>query len=356
MKENNTYREKRKQNDLKLIKLGKLFNSDKGKKPYFLRNKKNPDGIWLPKADLLLNWKNNLYPQIVDEVNLYFALNNISFHHLEGDSDFGFCIPSCHTLSSQIACLNHLYPLRYDKNAVLKIAQQIYPEIIDLFQIEIDKFLPAYISFEATSDVDHLNETADSQKLTRGTMCTSVDAIIYGKLKNDKKIIIPIEWKYTENYHEEGKADKDYSIENRGKEKEGKGKERLRRYSSLITNSKQLSIKKVDYKNSVYFFEPFYQLMRQTLWTEQIIANKTTETIKSDDYIHVHIVPNENKELLKYEYPVSKKGMKETWESCLTDTNKYKLLQPKDLFANIDKAKYQTLINYLAERYWNDDE
>jgi len=313
---------------------------------------------------LLLNWKNNLYPQIVDEVILYFALNNISFHHLEGDSDFGLCIPSCHTLSSQIACLNHLYPLRYDKDAVLKIAQQIYPGIIDLFQIEIDKFLPAYISFEVTSDVDHLNETKDNQKLTRGTMCTSVDAIIYGKLKNDEKIIIPIEWKYTENYHEEGKTDKDYSIENRGKgkgkgkgkEKEGKGKERLRRYYSLITNSKQLSIKKDDYKNSVYFFEPFYQLMRQTLWTEQIIANKTTETIKSDDFIHAHIVPNANKELLQYEYPVSNKGMKETWESCLANINKYKLIQPMDLFVNIDKTKYQTLINYLTERYWNDDE
>jgi len=353
MTENNTFRENRKQHDLKLIEAGKLFNSDKGKKPYFLRNTKNPNGIWLPKADLLMNCKNNLYPLIADEVILYFALNHISFHHLEGDSNFGFCIPTGHTLSSQIACLNHFYPLRYDKDAVLTIAQQIYPEIVDIMQIEIDKYFPAYISFEVISDIDHLNETKGNKKLTRGTMCTSLDAMIYGKLKDDKNIIIPIEWKYTENYHEDGKTDKDYSIENRGKEKEEKGKERLRRYSNLITRSKQLSMKKDDYKSSVYFFEPFYQLMRQTLWAEQMIANKATETIKAENYIHVHVVPNDNKELLQYQYPASRKGMLETWKSCLTDTDKYRLIEPKTLLANIDKSKYQSLIDYLTTRYWD---
>jgi len=96
MKENNSFREKRKQHDLKLIEAGKIFNGDKGKKPYFIRDKNNPNGIWLPKADLLMNSKNNFYPQIADEVILYFALNSISFHHLEGDTDVGFCIPSGH--------------------------------------------------------------------------------------------------------------------------------------------------------------------------------------------------------------------------------------------------------------------
>lgn len=351
MKENNSFRENRKLYDLRLIEVGKIYNGDKGKKPYFLRDKNNPNGIWRPKADLLINSKNNLYPQIADEAILYFALNSISFHHLEGDSDVGFCIPSGHTLSSQIACINHLYPLRYDKEAVLSIAKQINSDIVDVMQIESDTFLPGFISFEVTSDIDHLNETRGCQKLTRGTMCTSVDALIYGRLKDDSRIIIPIEWKYTENYHEDGKIDKDYSVENRGK-----GNERLRRYSTLITNSQQLSLKKDNYKNSVYFFEPFYQLMRQTLWVEQMIANNKTETIKAENFIHAHIVPNENKELLQYEYPVSMKGMKETWESCLTDIDKYKIVEPRNLLANINKTKYQTLINYLTTRYWNDNE
>jgi hypothetical protein len=261
-------------------------------------------------------------------------------------------MPTGHTLSSQIACLNHLYPFRYDKDAVLSIAKQIDPEIVDVMKIESDAFLPGFISFEVTSYIDHLNETKGSQRLRRGTMCTSIDALIYGKLKDNKKIIIPIEWKYTENYHE----NKDYSVENRGREKEGKGKERLRRYSNLINCSEQLSLKKDDYKGSVYFFEPFYQLMRQTLLAEQMIVNRDTETIKAETFIHAHIIPSENKGLLQYEYPISKKCMKETWESCLTDTKKYKIIDPKKLLENVDKTKYQALLDYLTIRYWNDNE
>jgi len=355
MKKNKTYREKRKENDVKLINLGKIFNKDKGKKPYLLSTKQNPKGSWLPKADLLMNGKNNLYTQIVDEVVLYFALNKISFHHNVGDSDFGFCIPSGHTLSSQISCLNHLFPLRYDKIAVLSIAKQIIPEIVDVFEIETDKFLPGYISFEVVSDKDHLNEIKDNTYLKRGTMCTSIDALIYGKLENGTKIILPIEWKYTENYHEVGKTDKDYSIEDRGKIKEAKGKERLKRYTTLITESRQLATLK-EYRSSVYFFEPFYQLMRQTLWAEQMIKNEKDEKIKADDYIHVHVIPSENKELLEYPYPSSKKGMHETWNSCLSFEDKYKLIDPKDLLSNIDKIKYQTLIDYLTTRYWTENE
>jgi hypothetical protein len=352
MKDHDTYRERRKQHAVNLIEAGELFNGDKGKKPYLMRNKENPNGIWRLKADLLTDGKNNLYPPIADEVVLYFALNHITFHHLEGDADFGLCIPSGHTLSSQIACLNHLYPLRYDKEAVLAVARRIYPDMADVFPIITDKFFPGYISFEVVSDDDHLNETTGHQKLTRGTLCTSVDAMIYGKQKDGKMLIIPIEWKFTENYHDEGKPDKDYSTENGNKGKEAKGKERLRRYSSLISGSKQLALKKNDYKNSVYFFEPFYQLMRQTLWAEQMIASKPTETIKADHYIHAHVVPAENNELLEYQYPVSAKGMVETWRSCLTDTDKYRLIEPKELLSGIDPLKYQSLMNYLSLRYW----
>ena len=38
--------------------------------------------------------------------------------------------------------------------------------------------------------------------------------------------------------------------------------------------------------------------MRQTLWSEQMIVHKNTETIKVDDYIHIHVIPSENKEYL----------------------------------------------------------
>ena len=61
-----------------------------------------------------------------------------------------------HTLSSQMACLNHLFPIRNDKNTVLKIAQIICEDIVDVLEIKSDKFLPAYIAFEAVSDTYRL--------------------------------------------------------------------------------------------------------------------------------------------------------------------------------------------------------
>jgi len=334
------YREQEKAKAVNQIKNGQIFNGDSGRKPYFLNKK------WYPKADLLMDGKNNLFYRIKNEVVLYFALNNIVFHHLDGDSDKGFCIPSGHTLSSQISCLNYLFPLRYDKEAVLSIAKIVCSDFIDVLEIQTDSHLSGYIAFEVVSDSNHLNETNN----LRGKLCTSIDALIYAQHRSGKRYLLPIEWKYTECYD-----DKDYSIENRPfeKEKEGKGKERLRRYcdSGLINNSKQL--KSLDtYKSSIYFFEPFYQLMRQTLWAEQMVAYKDTETIKADEFIHVHVIPKENTNLLDKIYLRSSRNMETTWRECLQDQSKYKIISPKDLLANIDPNKYADLKNYLETRYW----
>ncbi|MDR2811034.1 MAG: hypothetical protein LBB84_10870 [Tannerellaceae bacterium] len=327
-----------------LINSNDIFNGDNAGKQY-----PTNDGL-KPSPIHLLNCRNNLINGIVQDVIDYFNKNEIAFWKTDVDEDK---MPTGHTLSSQIACINHLFPLRNDKDAVLAIAQTICPEIVDVMKIETDKYFPSYIAFEVVSDTDHLNETKDNQKFTRGKMCTSVDALIYAKHKDSRHIIIPIEWKYTENYHENGKPDKDYSIEDRRHEKEGKGKERLLRYSDLITNSNQL--KSLDkYKNSVYFFEPFYQLMRQTLWAEQMIAGKATETIQADDFIHVHVISKENDALLNYNYPVSNNSMEETWRKCLHNQEKYKIISPKELAASIDYEKYLNLIRYLSTRYWRE--
>jgi hypothetical protein len=246
-------------------------------------------------------------------------------------------------LSSQIACLNHLFPLRYDKDAVLAIAKMVCPEVKDVLEIKTDLYFPGYISFEVVSNTDHLNE----DNVSRGTMCTSIDALIYAVHKSGKHLLLLIEWKYTECYD-----DKDYSIEDRVYpkfEKEGKGKTRLRRYSTLINNSKQLK-SLPSYRSSIYFFEPFFQLMRQTLWAEQLIANKNSETIKADDFIHIHVIPYENADLLEKEY-ISGNNMETTWRSQLIYQDKYKIFKPVDFIRNIDRNNYCDLIEYITNRY-----
>lgn len=243
-----------------LIKTTDVFNGDLG------------NGIFRRKSYpfILQDHKNNLFAPVRNEIFEYFEKNSIIC--------WGGKLLTNHPLSSQIACLNHLFPIREDKDAVLSLVKNICPDIIDVLQIASDKYLPAFIQFEAVSDCDYLNEG----KLTRGSNCTSIDALIYGVHKDGRKILFPIEWKYVESYGNKSKA------------VEKGGKTRKARYTDLINQSSQL---KSTY-HEVYYIEPFYQLMRQTLWAEQMVAHKNSETIVADDFIHIHVIPSENSELL----------------------------------------------------------
>ena len=285
---------------------------------------------------ILENGMNNLYGPIRDGVIRYFKENRIAW--------WGGYKPSGHTLSSQIACLNHLFAIMHDKDAVLAMLNGVRDEFEEVLPIPCDS-APQYIGFEVISDNDHLNE----KRLTRGTNCTSVDALMYAVHRGDKKRwLIPIEWKYTEHY-----ATRDMSFEDREGETKGcngRGKERVRRYSAITDASAQLKSLGC-YYGSAYYQEPFYQLMRQTLWVENIISHCKDERLKADDYMHIHVIPNENRTLLDKKYRSTGKGMEETWRSMLCDQSKYIVIDPKALFAPV-ADKYSRLAAYLQERYW----
>jgi hypothetical protein len=333
-----SYRESERERAIKLLKTTNLFYGAVSRRTIKYKGKE------YPKDEILLDGINNLYAPIQKNVVDYFVQNKIAFWHPKGAGELAQN-PTGHILSSQICCINHLFPIRQDKDAVLSLAKMVCNDFVDVLKIDTDKYLPGYIQFESVSDSDHLNE----QYLTRGSNCTSVDALIYAVHSDGRKYLLPIEWKYTENYSPEDKSTEDRLGEPKGNEL--KGQERLRRYSSLIDDSAVLK-KYSTYKSTVYFYEPFYQLMRQTLWAEQMIAHKSTETIKADDYIHVHVIPNENHELLNKKYKFSWKGLKETWFENLTDGKKYHLITPFEFIKNIDKNKYSGLIDYLSRRYW----
>lgn len=295
-------------------------------------------GKYHPSYDrfILKNYKDNFIEQVCyQDVNNYFAENGIGW--------WGGDVPTTHTLSSQISCINHLFPLRKNREAVLALARSIDSEFDGVEILENDKGKDGYISFEVVSATDHLNEKRGQDNLKRGALCTSIDAVILAK-KKGKHVLLTIEWKYVESY---GNEDKSKNVEGKTS-----GDTRLRRYSGLIQESEQL--KSVDnYRGSVYFFEPFYQLMRQTLWAEQMVKHKKDEVIKADDYIHVHVVPRGNKELLYMKYPCSGgKDMLTTWRGQLMNPNKYVLISPAELFSKLPCDNWSELICNLKKRYW----
>lgn len=295
------------------------------------------NGLYNGKASrkVLKNNIKNLYAPIREEVQKYFRENEIQW--------WGGKVPGNY-LSSQVACINHLYPIRNDKQAVLALIRNINPLFDDVYLVPESNGLEGYISFEVVSAYQYLNEG----EISRGSNCTSVDALIYAHHVDGKRYIIPIEWKHTESYGNQDKSKEDKKGRLKGNRLTGR--ERLNRYTTLINDSKQLK-HLFSYDGSVYFYEPFYQLMRQTLWAEQIIVHSDTEALKADDYLHLHIISENNSLLKEKKYPVSGKNLSDTWKNQLNDPDKYKLMSPKQLWEPI-VGIYPDLAEYLRKRYW----
>ena len=293
----------------------------------------------------LYNWQDK---DSVKRVKDYFKENKIKWWSCksdapEGQKPDGLNITR-HLLSSQIACINHLFFIKHDKEAVLSIINGISSmptRFKDVMNIPCDKSTDNYIAFEVVASKDYLHE----KELKRGEYCTSVDAFVYALDENNERWLIPIEWKYTETYKRD-----DLSVGT-------KGKTRLSRYcniegDNLIGNSIQLK-SLPDYKHSIYFQEPFYQLMRQTLWAECICRSKEEEVLPAEHFVHIHVCPKENKELLDncYSEVTNKPSMEDAWREMLSDQSLYHLVDPKDLLQPIAKS-YPELYNYLQGRYW----
>ncbi len=265
--------------------------------------------------------KKNLYSGIREDAIQYFKQYNISWWKCENKPD----VPSGHLVSSQIHCLNHLFALRKDKYAVKQIIEnatnmhfdEILTSIIDTKEDD------SYISFEFAYNNDKLlGENDEGWK--RGTLCTSIDALIRAR-KDNKVWLIPIEWKYTETYQGDDKT---------------KNK-RLERYASLIESSEQLKAPKDGIAHSIYFIEPHYELMRQTLLCEQLVRNGI-----ADNFIHLIIIPAKHDEL--------RTAVENEFIPMLNDTTKFKIVDTIDFLSPIKQnEKYEQLIKYLETRYWS---
>jgi len=275
------------------------------------------------------NSDENLHESIRVSAKTYFKENLIdwwSFNHTK-------YMPTSHMVSSQIQCLNHLFAYRKDKEATLKLAQLFDPNIDDVLPTIGDKDY-GYIAFEFIyENAKLLNE--DDKGAKRGAYCTSIDAFIIAERKG-KKVLIPIEWKYTENY---------FDCRNKALEI-GKGKTRQKRYNQLIENSIQLNFVPI-LEKSVYYYEPFYELMRQTLLVEQMVKLGI-----ANDFLHILIVPSKNSDLLNNNYTFTINDLQTTWSNCISDQTKFKIIDSKQINQLFEKLpRYSNLTGYLKSRY-----
>ncbi|MDR2200107.1 MAG: hypothetical protein LBR53_11795 [Deltaproteobacteria bacterium] len=233
-------------------------------------------------------------------------------------------------MESQIACVNHLFPLRNDKNAVLNLLKTVSDDFIDVFPIP--ERMSGYIQFEAVGgEVNFLGESQNK----RGEFCASIDALIIALHRDGRRFLVFMEWKYVE----------DYSINWNETKKE---KYKIR-YVELIKQSAYLFYEKTWLCCG---FDPFYQLMRQTLWAEKMIERKV-EGFEADDFLHLLIVPKSNWKLLNGGHPDLGGDLEKTWRSCLKDPSKFSIVSPAEMWSRQDKDS--DIYPYLKKRYWDGD-
>ena len=126
----------------------------------------------------------NLWEGIRQDTKDYFKQNEIAWWSGNGE-------PTGHLLSSQIACLNHLYPLRQRKDCTDVILKNISESLCE--SVFIDS---GWIEFEKTGQKPLGKELS----MQRGANSTSIDSFMIGRKHNGDKVLVLIEWKYTESY------------------------------------------------------------------------------------------------------------------------------------------------------------
>ena len=155
---------------------------------------------------------------------------------------------------------------------------------------------------------NYLNEKSH----TRGANATSVDAVMVGEKKPGSNVLFFIEWKYTEEYREENKyIPARYEI-----------------YNPLLEDpDSPIALK--DY--SSLYYEPFYQLMRQTLLGWKMVQSGEYHC---DEFIHLHVIPQGNIEMRER---VTSPGLRsrgdnisDVWKSVLSEPDRYMTITPEE--------------------------
>ena len=264
----------------------------------------------------------NLWDGIREDVFRYFEENQITWWGGERSGVTG------HLLSSQVACLNHLYPIRQRVDMATAILRAIRDDITSAVMMDT-----GFVEFEVVGRENYLGERSHS----RGINATSIDAVMVGKKDNGTNILVMIEWKYTEEYDS-----KDLYIPARANIYD----------PLLLSNDSPIRIQ----KPRDLYYEPFYQLMRQTLLGWLMVENREYEC---NEFIHIHVIPREN---IKLRETVTSPGlvgesMTAAWRKVLKQPQRYIVMTPENMMSPIQVCEDSVSISrYLSKRYWNKDD
>ena len=284
----------------------------------------------------------NLDAGIRDEAIAYFRERRIPWHDGQLDRQgHGRGLPSNHLCSSQVACVNTLWPLVHDAELLKRVFQPFLPDMNAPLPFEADRLSPdsksSWLAFEWIGTRNYLGEKSWG---TRGANATSAD-FAFRFQRNDGRVQLVLgEWKYTEQYGKKPMTP------------EAVNKTRHRTYYDAFQRWRQLVPQIPDYH--VFFAEPFYQLMRQTLLAQEMerSAVEGSAEMEAEVVSVLHIAPKANREfsdnLAAAPSMASLGATVCTAWSCLAPSGRFQSIASEDLYAAIHEAAPENL------RQWRD--
>jgi len=275
----------------------------------------------------------NLVPEIRESALSHFAEHSIKWHNGQNGK------PSNHLCSSQVCCVNFLFPFADKPNELAQVFRLVYPEIEKMLPVESGR----YVSFEWIGQENYLGEkvSRNSQR-TRGALFTSADSIVMFERRDKKRQVVLIEWKYTESY-----SGNFLKIADSGTDRTGI-------YRHLFENADSPINKDVLPSFDSLFYEPFYQFMRQ-----QFLANEMEKAheMGADVVSVLHIAPVHNNDFRKVTSPELEplgESAASVWKKLVKTKGRFISVSTEKLFGNLSETQLpgiKTWVEYIHARY-----
>jgi len=310
-----------------------------------------PDGEWSGRAGYA-------YPHILpagyDTENLYPATRKAALKYLR-DNDVVIHREAANLRSSQVCCLNFLFPFCIDIENAARALGALLPGAAVVDRIEFE-----YTGPDDDSATAWLGEPPGGQ---RGQNRTSSDAAIWWQDGAGLRRLTLVEWKYTERQFgscggfasranaqkakclgwqpEHFEPSRDCYLERRDTDRN------CRRYWEHLADA---GIALTGYRSKACpFIGPLYQLMRLHLLAAYLKTHGDTETV---DVTAVHFRGNTSLEIPPADLSHLGPDLTSAWLRLLSRPGDFRVCAAEDIAATIRSGGPEPILSrYLAERY-----
>ncbi len=275
----------------------------------------------------------NLYVEIRDMAQAYFSQSGIGWHSLN------------HLCSSQVCCVNFLFPFMNKPDALAVLLRPLFPNIRQMLPLEAPS---QYVAFEWIGQDNYLGEKVrKNTPRTRGANFTSADAMVMFEHTNGLRQIVLIEWKYTESYT---------SV---SKKVASSGTDRSAIYAPLYQQADCPLDKSILPAYDDLFYEPFYQFMRQQFLAHEM---ERVKEFQAGIVSLLHIAPTRNAEFGQVTSPNLRPiggTVTDIWKRLVKTPDRFMSVSTESLFGKFSVNRFPELMpwyEYVHARYsWLDE-